>query len=142
MKKYKVIPALVLAICTQHAYADNGTGVTITGFGSAAVTTTNTDKAEFSRPNQARGVRENLATGVDSNVGLQASMPINDWLSVTAQGLVRKDAEDDFGGELAWAFAKAIEGYQCSSWSRGLACLHDLRLSQRRLRQYHVAPSC
>jgi hypothetical protein len=107
MKKYKVIPALVLAICTQHAYADNGTGVTITGFGSAAVTTTNTDKAEFSRPNQARGVRENLATGVDSNVGLQASMPINDWLSVTAQGLVRKDAEDDFGGELAWAFAKA-----------------------------------
>src|SRR5690606_35729483 len=29
------------------------------------------------------------------------------WLSLTAQGLVRKDAEEHYGAELAWAFAKA-----------------------------------
>ncbi|MGB9107272.1 MAG: hypothetical protein WCC39_01160 [Telluria sp.] len=79
----------------------------ISGFGTAALTWTNSDQAEFSRPNQASGARKDPTTGIDSNLGLQADYTINSWLSVTGQGLVRKDAEDDFGAELSWAFAKA-----------------------------------
>ena len=51
--------------------------------------------------------RKTARPGVDSNFGVQATVGVNQWLSFTAQGLVRKDAEDDFGAELAWAFAKA-----------------------------------
>ena len=87
--------------------ASSGPKVTISGFGSAALTFTDADKAEFARPNQASGVGKSPRTGVDSNFGVQANVAVNDWLSATAQGLVRKDGADDYGAELAWAFLKA-----------------------------------
>lgn len=87
--------------------AASGPKVTISGFGSAALTFTDTNDAEFSRPNQMSGVRKSPRPGVDSNFGVQANVVVNDWLSATAQGLVRKDGADDFGAELAWAFVKA-----------------------------------
>ncbi|UUZ49205.1 hypothetical protein LP420_01810 [Massilia sp. B-10] len=39
----------------MSAQAADGPTVTISGFGSAAVTMTDTDQAEFIRPNQASG---------------------------------------------------------------------------------------
>ncbi|MFC5550966.1 hypothetical protein [Massilia aerilata] len=105
----RIIAATLLALplAVSTAYAQDSAGVRISGFGTGALTWTNSDQAEFSRPNQATGARKNLTTGIDSNLGLQADYAINSWLSVTGQGLVRKDAEDDFGAELSWAFAKA-----------------------------------
>ncbi|SFB98761.1 porin [Massilia yuzhufengensis] len=100
--------ALPLAATTAHAQDSAGfPAVKISGFGTGALTWADTDKAEFARPNQASGSSNNIRTGVDSNLGLQADMPVNSWLSLTAQGLVRKDAEDSYGAELSWAFAKA-----------------------------------
>jgi hypothetical protein len=100
--------AFPLVISSAHAQeAGNGPGIKVSGFGTGALTMSNTDDAEFGRANQARGVKKDARTGVDSNLGLQADVTINNWLSLTGQGLVRKDAEDDFGAEATLAFAKA-----------------------------------
>jgi hypothetical protein len=107
MKKRIIATLLALPLAVSTAYAQDSSGVRISGFGTGALTWTNSDQAEFSRPNQASGAKKNVTTGIDSNLGLQADYAINSWLSVTGQGLVRKDAEDDFGAELSWAFAKA-----------------------------------
>jgi hypothetical protein len=107
MKKRIIASALALSFAVPCAFAQDASAVRISGFGTGALTWTNTDKAEFGRPNQASGAKKDVTTGVDSNFGVQADYAVNSWLSVTGQGLVRKDAQDDFGAELAWAFAKA-----------------------------------
>jgi hypothetical protein len=100
--------ALPLALSTAFAQeASDAPTVRISGFGTGALTWANTDHPQFARPNQASGAGKHARTGVDSNLGLQADYALNNWLSVTGQGLVRKDAQDDYGAELAWAFAKA-----------------------------------
>ncbi len=106
--------ALPLAISSAFAQEASGPTVKISGFGTGALTWMNTDAAEFARPNQAAGVKKSPRTGVDSNLGLQANIGINNWLSFTAQGLVRKDAEEEYGAELGWAFAKAKVNDQLS----------------------------
>jgi len=85
---------------------DTGPTVTISGFGTAALTSTDTNDAEFIRPNQASGVKKDWRTGVDSNFGIQATVKVNDMISFTGQGLVRKDAIDHYRAQAAWAFAK------------------------------------
>jgi len=107
MKKRIIASALALSFAVPCAFAQDASNVRISGFGTGALTWTNTDQADFTRPNQQTGARKNPTTGVDSNLGLQADYTVNNWLSLTGQGLVRKDAQDDFGAELAWAFAKA-----------------------------------
>ena len=99
--------AMPLAISSAFAQEADGPTVKVRGFGTGALTWTNTDRAEFGRPNQAAGAKKDPRTGVDSNLGLQADVAVNGWLSLTGQGVVRKDAEDDFGADLTWAFAKA-----------------------------------
>ena len=101
---------LALPLAASTACAQDGAGfpsVKISGFGTGALTYADTDRAEFARPNQASGSSKDVRTGIDSNLGLQADMPVNSWLSLTAQGLVRRDAEENYGAELSWAFAKA-----------------------------------
>jgi hypothetical protein len=104
-----------LAICTltilgafaATAHAQDTSPVTIAGFGTGALTKTNTDMAEFSRTGQAAGVGKDAGTGVDSIFGIQATGKWNDSLSFTAQGLARKHGDtDQYTAELAWAFAK------------------------------------
>jgi hypothetical protein len=109
MNKRFIATLLALPLAISSAFAQDSSAaptVKISGFGTGALTWTNSDDAEFARPNQASGVRKDPRTGVDSNLGLQASVEINNWLSGTVQGLVRKDAEDGYGADLSWAFAK------------------------------------
>jgi len=107
MKKTIMASSLATLLFAPAVHAEDGSSVRVSGFGTAALTATDTDKAEFGRPNQASGATTHPRTGVDSNLGLQVDAPLNSWLSVTAQGLVRKDAEDDYGAEATWAFVKA-----------------------------------
>ena len=103
----RAIAALSTAgLALQASAQEGGPTVTISGFGTAALTRSDTDEAEFARPNQASGVKKDFRTGVDSNFGVQATVKVNDWLSFTGQGLARKDAQNDWGAEAAWAFAK------------------------------------
>ncbi len=96
----------ILSTFALSAQALDGPTITMSGFGTAALTMTDTDLAEFIRPNQSNGVGKSPRTGVDSNLGLQATAKFSDRLSFTVQGLVRKVAKDSYGAELAWAFAK------------------------------------
>ncbi|MGW8393095.1 porin [Pseudoduganella sp. HUAS MS19] len=95
-----------VSFAIQASAQEGGPSVTISGFGTAALTSTDTDDAEFIRPNQASGVRQDWRTGVDSNFGIQATVKVNDMISFTGQGLVRKDAIDHYRAQAAWAFAK------------------------------------
>lgn len=107
MKLKPLITMLALPLAISSAWAaDEGPSVTISGFGTAALTHSNADDADFVRPNQLAGSRDNYRVGVDSNFGIQATAKFNDMFSLTGQGLVRKYVTDNFGAELAWAFAK------------------------------------
>jgi hypothetical protein len=110
MRKPLIAALLAMPLAIANAYAsDEGSGpsVIVTGYGTFAYTATNTDDAEFARPNQWSGVKKSAKNGVDSNFGIQGTLVMNDWLQFTAQGLARKIATDEWGAELYWAFAKA-----------------------------------
>lgn len=113
--KLKTLTALTaMSLAASAVWADDSSNVSISGFGTAALTRTNTSDAEFARPNQAAGVTTDAKTGVDSNFGIQVTAKATDWLSFTGQGLVRKNVTDNFGAELTWAFAKAKVNDQLS----------------------------
>ncbi|OON64258.1 hypothetical protein B0920_13290 [Massilia sp. KIM] len=110
MNKKILATLLAFPLAGTAVHAQETTGfppIKVSGFGTAALTWTDEDRAQFARPNQSSGAADSVRTGVDSNLGLQADMTVNSWLSFTAQGLVRKDAEEHYGAELTWAFAKA-----------------------------------
>lgn len=110
MNKRILLTLLAMPLALSNVYADeapSGPTVRISGYGTAAMTATDTDEAQFARPNQATGAGKSARTGVDSNLGLQADVAINAWLSATGQGLVRRNATEQYGAELTWAFAKA-----------------------------------
>ncbi len=97
----------ILGAFTATAGAQDSLPITISGFGTGAITRTDTDQAEFSRVSQVSGAGKDFRTGVDSDFGVQATAKYSDNLSFTAQGLVLKRGENDaYTGTLAWAFAK------------------------------------
>jgi hypothetical protein len=100
---------LVLPLAVSTAWAQDGApqAIKVGGFGTGALTWTNTNDALFTRPYQAGGAGTKPRTGVDSNVGLQVDARINDWLSLTGQGIVRKLETDAYGALGTLAFAKA-----------------------------------
>lgn len=102
---------LILPMSISLAYAADVDGtnygeVNVSGFGTFGYARINTNDAEFIRPNQERGAGKTFKNGIDSNLGIQATSQLAEKLSVVGQILVRKDATDEFGAELAWAFAK------------------------------------
>lgn len=110
MKVQPLLAILALPLAISSAYAEeisSAPTITISGFGTAAYTASNSEDAEFIRPNQLKGVKKDAKAGVDSNFGIQATAKFNNMFSVTGQGLVRKVVVDEFVGEIAWAFAKA-----------------------------------
>lgn len=109
MKTKTLTTLLVLPLALSTAWAEDGTAqeIKVSGFGTGALTWTNTNAALFSRPFQAGGAGTRPRTGVDSNIGLQADAGINDWLSLTGQGLARKLDTDAYGAAATLAFAKA-----------------------------------
>ncbi|MYM88618.1 hypothetical protein GTP91_15735 [Rugamonas sp. FT82W] len=105
--KLAITTLAVLSALASSAHAQDGMPITVSGFGTGALTMTNSDQAEFNRVNQAGGVGKDARPGVDSNFGVQVTAKWSDTVSFTAQGLVRKSpTNDQFGAELAWAFAK------------------------------------
>jgi hypothetical protein len=106
MNKKIIATLLALPLVVPALGQAQENAVKISGFGTAALTWSDDARAQFARPNQASGAADNVRTGVDSNLGLQADYAVNSWLSLTAQGLVRQDAEEHYGAELSWAFAK------------------------------------
>jgi hypothetical protein len=109
MKKQLLVAAVIAATVAMQAQAgvlDDG-NLSISGFGTVGVAKSNTDDVKFARYNQADGVGDSARIGLDTNLGLQATYKINDWLSGTAQVLTRKATEHSFTTDLTWAFLKA-----------------------------------
>ncbi|NRR32792.1 hypothetical protein HSX11_21730 [Oxalobacteraceae bacterium] len=108
MKKQLLAASVLAALGLMQAQAgtmDDG-NLTIGGFGTLGVAKTNTDQVRFTRYNQAEGVSDQARIGLDSNLGLQATYKINDWLSGTAQVLTRKTTTTTFNTDLTWGFLK------------------------------------
>ncbi|MRX07861.1 hypothetical protein GJ697_08465 [Pseudoduganella sp. FT25W] len=109
MKKQLLVAAVLAATAAMQAHAgalDDG-NLSISGFGTLAAAKSNTDDVTYARYNQADGVGDSARLGLDTNLGLQATYKINDWLSGTAQVLTRKATEHNFTTDLTWAFLKA-----------------------------------
>jgi hypothetical protein len=106
LKYSTLFTAILASLAAMQAQAQNGPAITISGFGTAALTASDTDDAEFIRPNQVSGVRKSPRTGVDSNFGIQGTAKFSDMISVTVQGLVHKNVTDNYGAEMPWAFVK------------------------------------
>jgi hypothetical protein len=108
MKRSFIAPLLVLpfALSTAFAQETDTSSVKISGFGTAALTWTDTNDAQFARAAQASGAGKSPRTGVDSNLGLQVDYTVNGWVSLTGQGLVRKAGDDNYGADATLAFAK------------------------------------
>jgi hypothetical protein len=103
----KILTLAVIAAMAGSVRAEDGPYISISGFGTAALTKTNHGDGEFSRVNQASGAGKDARTGVDSNFGVQATAKVSDVLSFTAQGVARKSGErDQYGADLNWAFLK------------------------------------
>src|SRR5471030_441248 len=109
MKKQLLVAAVLAATAAMQAQAGTlgDDNLTISGFGTLGVAKSNTDQAQFARYNQAEGVSDKAKIGLDTNLGLQATYKINDWLSGTAQILTRKNTSPTFTTDLTWAFLKA-----------------------------------
>ncbi|MBV6322269.1 porin [Duganella violaceipulchra] len=109
MKKQLLVAAVFAATAAMQAQAGTlgDDNLTISGFGTLGVAKSNTDQAQFARYNQAEGVGDKAKIGLDTNLGLQATYKINDWLSGTAQILTRKNTSPTFTTDLTWAFLKA-----------------------------------
>ena len=87
MKKQLLAAAILAAMATMQAHAgalDDG-NLSISGFGTVGVAKSNSDVAEFARYNQAKGVGDSPRISLDTNLGLQATYKMNDWLSGTVQ---------------------------------------------------------
>lgn len=108
MKKQLLAAAVLAALGAQAQAATLGDGnLSISGFGTLAAAKSDTDTAQFARYNQAVGVKDGVRIGLDSNLGLQATYQVNDWLSGTAQVLTRKNTSTSFTTDLTWGFVKA-----------------------------------
>ncbi|MCU6499673.1 porin [Rugamonas sp. A1-17] len=109
MKKKLLVAAIFAATAAMQAQAATlgDENLSISGFGTLGVAKSNTDQAQFARYNQAEGVGDKARIGLDTNLGLQATYKINDWLSGTAQILTRKNTSPTFTTDLTWAFLKA-----------------------------------
>ncbi len=106
MKKIILASAIFAAFGGAHAGVMDDGNLSISGFGTLGVAKTDTDKAEFTRYNQAEGVKDKARIGLDTNLGLQASYKVNEQISGTVQVLTRKNTSPTFTTDLTWAFLK------------------------------------
>lgn len=80
---------------------------TLKGFGTAAVTRSNDDNAEFVRDlSQPNGLKGRWSGKVDSVLGIQADFTISDNTSAVVQGITRYRYDGSWRPELSWAFLR------------------------------------
>jgi hypothetical protein len=110
MKKNLVAIAVAQTLLLPvFAHADTGAApsLTFSGFGTAGVVSTNTDKAEFATSVlQPNGAKKGADFGVDSLLGGQVNYRMSETISFTGQVVANKNADDKFTPHAEWAFAK------------------------------------
>jgi hypothetical protein len=108
VKKSAHIALAAAALCSTSAFAEARFGdyLTLSGFGTVGVVSSDNDKAEFVRDGAPEGAGKKESWKVDSKLGLQANITANDWLSGTLQVLAEQRYEPGIKADLEWAFVK------------------------------------
>jgi hypothetical protein len=96
---------LLLAACGAAAGADEKT-FDFSGFGTAGVAWSDTDKGELVRDIQPRGVDSTGDVGIDSLVGVQGTVHWSSAISATAQVMFRRSTSSSFTLDVPLAFVK------------------------------------
>jgi hypothetical protein len=101
------LAAIIVLACAPGARAALP-DIDVSGFGTAGFAFTDTSKAEFGRSQfQPVGANEQGDVGVDSLLGLQGTVHLNDKFSATAQAMVRRFFGASFELDIPVFFAKA-----------------------------------
>ena len=102
--------ALILLL-SHTAEADNGFNdlsdmFTYSGFGTAGVARSDTNRAEYVVGNQMAGATENFDYKTDSKIGLQGTFAPASWLSGTVQALTEERNSPEITTQIEWAYLK------------------------------------
>src|ERR1700681_3039554 len=109
---FGVSVSIALALLLSHtAEADNGLNTlsdmfTYSGFGTAGVARSDTNRAEFAIGNQMTGASENFDYKTDSKLGLQGTFAPTPWLSGTLQALAEDRDSPEITTQIEWAYLK------------------------------------
>ena len=108
MSKCAAISVLLIGLATTTVHADGTLGdmFSFSGFGTAGVTRTDTDDAEYVPGGQVYGATRRPDFKLASNLGLQESVAPTQWLSATVQALAQQHFRDTLEPKLQWAFVK------------------------------------
>jgi hypothetical protein len=108
VKKSPHIAFAVVTLCSTSVFAEARFGdyLTLSGFGTVGVVSSDNSDTEFVRDGAPRGAGAKESWQVDSKLGLQADMKANDWLSATVQVLAEQRHEPGVKAEFEWAFVK------------------------------------
>ena len=107
MRLSYVPAAVALALALSAGTASAAPTFSVSGFGTAGLTITDTADAEFIRGGQPTGADNTGDVGVDSLAGIQATVHLNDMISGTTQVMLRRDREKAFETDVPLAFIKA-----------------------------------
>jgi opacity protein-like surface antigen len=100
-----VATALASLCCSAAASADQSM-FQFSGFGTAGYAITDTSKAEFGRPQQASGAKNQGDIGVDSLLGVQGTAHLSDAFTFTTQLMARRLYGTGIDLDVSLMFAK------------------------------------
>ncbi len=96
---------LATAVCATAANAEQMT-FDFSGFGTGGVAWSDTNKGEFIRDAQPRGVDNSADVGLDSVLGVQGTVHFSPDISGTAQMMFRRSTNTSFSLDVTLAFLK------------------------------------
>jgi hypothetical protein len=109
---FGVSVSIALVLLLNHtAEADDGFNnlsdmFTYSGFGTAGVARSDTNRAVYVLANQTAGAAENFDYKTDSKIGLQGSFAPTSWLSGTVQALSEERDSPEITTQIEWAYLK------------------------------------
>lgn len=107
----RLIGLTASVLCALPAYGQSSPltpdWLTLQGFGTVGMARSSNDKADFVRDlSQANGATNTFSSRIDSMLGLQANITINDRFQAVLQGISHYRYDTTFSPELTWAFLK------------------------------------
>jgi hypothetical protein len=104
----KTLLALAATLATAPSFAATSFGdyVSLSGFGTVGVVSSDNNDVDFVRDNAAKGAGRKESWAVDSKLGVQADIKANSWLSATFQVLAAQRFESSVNADLEWGFVK------------------------------------
>jgi len=108
VKQSAHLALVAAALCSSSVFAEARFGeyLTLSGFGTLGVVSSDNDKVDFVRDGAPEGAGQKESWNVDSKIGLQANVTANDWLSGTLQVLAEQRYEPGIKADVEWAFVK------------------------------------